>query len=102
MIRADAAIEGRCYRTSQPHPGTYYTLPPKKAAAVVRRWKEHPENLVGAARFTLRRVQEGWILMRRHIRFLTAKGERRERTDWATLEPSYLLREVKRPPGYDS
>ena len=102
MVRAEDTVNGRLYRGTRSQPGTYYTRPPRRTAVeTFRRWDRHSHKLAGAMHFTYQRLKEGWVLMRRHVRFIDAKDKRRERTEWAAIEPDYELRQVKRAPGYN-
>lgn len=87
--------------TKNVSPGTYYTVPKTVTSAdVVRRLERQAAKLTGRDAWLLRRLSQGWLLLRRHRRYCDQAGARRESTEYVAVPADHHFRAVKSKPGY--
>lgn len=97
---ATEAKPGVIYRrTRGPWDGEYYTVP-KSVARYDIIDRLSGRELKGRDRHLLHRLRDGWVLMRRHLRFRDAQGRRGETKNYVAVPSDYRFRAVKRKPGY--
>ena len=109
-IEANDARRGMILRRTRNAGAIYYTAPVKSAGETPDAWrayykrrlepKRRTQDLNGRDRYTLERIEDGWVPLLRHRRYRDADGNRCESKELTAIPPDYALRVVKTKPGW--